>query len=264
MFCCIFVRIKERDLFMKYPEIGRKIIWLDEVSSTNDYANNISKDLDSHGVVVAANFQVQGRGQRGNSWESEREKNLLCSILLWPNFLEVQQQFLLSKVASLAVCDVLKTEITDVAIKWPNDIYVNNSKIGGILIENSFSSPYLDSSIVGLGVNLNQTAFSQDIPNPTSLLLETGKEIEVKKFLNDLCEAFNKRFNTLIESDYDKLSEDYFNSLYRKDNYYKYRAGGEVFKAKIVGVKNSGELILQTEEGTQRVFAFKEVSFVVQ
>ncbi|MFP4556313.1 MAG: biotin--[acetyl-CoA-carboxylase] ligase [Bacteroidales bacterium] len=248
---------------MKYPEIGRKIIWLDEVSSTNDYANAISKDVETHGVVVVANFQDEGRGQRGNSWESEQGKNLLCSILLWPTFLEVQNQFLLSKVASLAVCDVLKSKVANVSIKWPNDIYVNNCKIGGILIENSFSSPYLDSSIVGLGVNLNQKDFLQDLPNPTSLLLETGKEYSVKNFLDDLCAAFDQRFNSLIGGNPEKLSDDYFDILFRKDSYYNYRAEGEVFKAKIVGVKNSGELILETEKGTQRVFAFKEVSFVV-
>lgn len=245
--------------------VGDRIIWLKSVSSTNDYAAQLSRDASSHGLIIMADFQTEGKGQRGNSWESEDGSNLLFSIILKPAFLEVQRQFLLSKVAALAVCDSISQLLEDVSIKWPNDIYINNSKLAGILIENSFSSNYLDSSIIGVGININQKEFSDEIPNPTSLFISQNKDIEINKIdiLSSFCDSFNSRYSMLQEGKEGVISYDYFSRLYRRHDFYEYMSNGERFFAKIFGVKDSGELVLQTDKGELREFAFKEVSFIV-
>ena len=248
---------------MHFPNIGHTVIWLNEVDSTNNYASRFLKERGSHGTVVAAKYQHEGKGQRGNSWESEPNENMLCSIVLWPTFLEVQEQFLLSKVAALAVRDVIADYLDEVTIKWPNDVYVGNSKIGGILIENSFSSTYLDTSIVGVGVNINQMQFPDDLPNPTSIARECGKNFDIKRILDQLCGIMDEKYRKLIADDSEGISLEYLEALYRKDQYYNYKAKGKEFRARIAGVRDSGELVLETENGEKHSFAFKEVAYVL-
>jgi BirA family biotin operon repressor/biotin-[acetyl-CoA-carboxylase] ligase len=190
--------------------------------------------------------------------------NLLFSIVLKPSFLKVQRQFLLSKVAALAVCDALSPLVKEVSIKWPNDICISNSKIAGILIENSFSTSYLDSSVIGIGINVNQKEFTDAIPNPTSLILEIGKEFDIPTLLDSICKAFDLRYQSLEAANDELISAEYFQMLFRKEDYYSYRAQEEVFRARIFGVRDSGELILQTDRGELKEFAFKEVSFVIE
>ena len=244
-------------------EIGNEIIRLDEVTSTNDYASNLLKSEVVHGTVVVTQHQTQGRGQRGNSWESKTGENLLFSIILKPNFLKVQRQFLISKIAALAVCDTISQVIPDVTIKWPNDIYTANDKIAGILIENSFSSEFLDTTIVGIGVNVNQSSFSDDLPNPTSLLLKTDREHYSDVLLANICKAFEARYTNLKLGNIHEINLQYFNRLFRSQGFNHYSSHGENFMARIVGVRDSGEIVLETPEGTQREFAFKEVCFAL-
>ena len=247
---------------MQQNRIGHKIQWFNELDSTNDYASAIAKDSLSHGVVVATHFQKAGRGQRGNQWESALGLNLLFSVILKPHFLEVQKQFLLSKAVALSLCDVIADIVSGVSIKWPNDIYVNDKKVAGILIEHSFSSAMLDTSIVGVGLNVNQAEFAESIPNPTSLMLEQGNEHDIKKLLGIICDALDKRYSQLF---YDEkgISDSYIERLYRFGNFYTFRASDTTFVAKIVGVRNSGELILETSEGKTFEFAFKEIEYVL-
>ncbi len=241
--------------------IGGEVIRLGEVTSTNDYAGKLLKLESVHGTVVVAQHQTQGRGQRGNSWESKPGENLLFSIILKPTFLKVQRQFLISKVAALAVCDTVSQVIPHVTIKWPNDIYTGNDKIAGILIENSFSSEYLDTTIVGIGLNVNQRYFSEDLPNPTSLLNKTGQEFNNDFLLANICKAFEVRYEQLKRGESHAINAEYFNRLFRNQGYSQYTSHGENFMARIFGVRDSGELVLETPEGTQREFAFKEVCF---
>ena len=247
---------------MQQNRIGHKIQWFDELDSTNDYASAIAKDSLSHGVVVATHFQKAGRGQRGNQWESAPGLNLLFSVILKPHFLEVQKQFLLSKAVALSLCDVIADIVSGVSIKWPNDIYVNDKKVAGILIEHSFSSAMLDTSIVGVGLNVNQAKFAESIPNPTSLMLEQGEVLGVKHLLQGICDALDKRYSQLF---YDEkgISDSYIERLYRFGNVYSFKAGDKTFVAKIVGVRNSGELILETSEGKTFAYAFKEIEYVL-
>jgi BirA family biotin operon repressor/biotin-[acetyl-CoA-carboxylase] ligase len=263
VFTLTYFCVKCKLVSMNVKSIGHQIIWLDETSSTNDFASRLAREADSHGKIVATHFQSEGKGQRGSSWESEPDQNLLFSIILHPNFIEVQKQFILSKLASVSVCELLKSFVSGVSIKWPNDIYINNSKVAGILIENSFSSSTLETTIIGIGLNVNQRLFPTDLPNPTSLHVETNQEHNVNDLLAKICEIFNKRYNELMTTVDNNISADYFALLYRKGEYHSYKADDTIFRAKIFGVRDSGELILETDSGSYREFAFKEVSFVI-
>jgi BirA family biotin operon repressor/biotin-[acetyl-CoA-carboxylase] ligase len=236
-------------------------IWLDKVDSTNSYCMQLAEKGELEGQVVAAYFQEQGRGQRGNTWESDVSKNLTFSLLLRPVFMKVEEQFAISKVIALSICDWLKMNEVDARIKWPNDIYVGDKKIAGILIENSFSGSQLDVSVVGIGLNLNQTIFSSDIPNPTSMKLLTGNEFRPEIVLSELMVSIQMRYLQIKFGLSDKIKEDYLNALYHFQILANYSSVNEKFAAKIIDVKPTGELILQTEQGEQRYFGFKEVSF---
>lgn len=242
-----------------------QIEWHKSVSSTNDVCQHYANKGAAEGIVVAADFQEQGRGQRGNVWESQEGRNLTFSVLLRPTFLPVAEQFYLSKAISLAVSDWLIAYVPNkpVKIKWPNDIYIGDSKVCGILIENSFSSQYLESSVVGVGINLNQVSFPDDLPNPTSLLLETGTRIDPHKALAELVNCIDGRYLQLAEGYRENIDNEYFNAIYRKNQLCRYYSNGEEFYAKIIGIQPTGELVLGTAEGAIRIFAFKEVTFII-
>lgn len=238
-------------------------IWLDSVDSTNTYCMNLASKGEPEGVAVAANVQEQGRGQRGNSWESLAGENLTFSLLLRPIFLKVEEQFSLSKVIALSICDWISTKGVSANIKWPNDIYIDNKKVCGILIENGFSGPTLEVSVVGIGLNLNQTEFSKDIPNPTSMALLTGNQFRPEVVLSELIGTIQSRYLQLGSGFKVNVDADYLDKFYRFNEYHYYTSDKGNFKAKIVGIKPTGELILETEMAEQKVFAFKEVTFVI-
>ncbi|MGE0078656.1 MAG: biotin--[acetyl-CoA-carboxylase] ligase [Bacteroidales bacterium] len=246
-------------------ELVLNISWFDRVSSTNDVCMRAASAGREEGTVIAAKYQEFGRGQRGNIWESDSALNLTFSILLRPLFLKVEEQFLISKVVAISVCDWISAYLADkeVAIKWPNDIYIGNNKIAGILIENSFSSSQLNVSVVGIGINLNQKEFSSELPNPTSLILETGKIYDLRQSLEEFLSCFKERYQQVQSNDVSIIDSEYLNKLYRKDIYCTYRASNDEFKAKIVGVRPTGELLLRTDNGQERSFAFKEITFVI-
>ncbi len=249
----------------KGARINFAVEWYDAVSSTNDVCMQAAADGRAEGLVVAAHFQEHGRGQRGNAWESGSGLNLTFSVLLRPTFIRVEEQFLISKVVAVAICDWVAQYVKDksVAIKWPNDIYVDDCKIAGVLIENSFNSSELSVSVVGIGVNVNQVDFSSDVPNPTSLRREVQREFNLQDTLQEFVLCLSNRYSQVSAGVVDAIHADYLGRLYRKNTYCLYRAGGEEFRAVIVGVKPTGELQLLTEQGQQRSFAFKEVAFVI-
>lgn len=250
---------------IKVNMVKFNIHWFSVLTSTNDKCMEMASQGADEGLVIAAEFQSLGRGQRGNKWDSERGMNLTFSILARPTFLAVADQFYLSKVTSVAICDWLSAYLPPelVKIKWPNDIYIGNRKVAGLLIENSFSGRYMEISVVGIGINLNQINFSDEIPNPTSLILETGKEILPENALGELLYCFKSRYESLIANERKKIDTDYLNLIYRKDIFCKYYSEGEEFDAKITDVLATGELILQTPEGEVKKFAFKEVTFII-
>lgn len=238
---------------------------LDETASTNTYLQEL--DADRHlpeGYIVYTETQRAGRGQRGNSWESEPSKNLTFSLLLRPEHIPANQQFLLSQAVSLAMTDVLTRYATGFSIKWPNDIYWKDKKIAGILIENVLSGSIFSRAIIGIGLNLNQEIFVSDAPNPVSLVQITGHTCDITAMLDRFIDAFHSRYLQTFDSDSAQLLRDEYRTiLYRNDGLYPYCSEGKTFYASIAGVEPDGHIILATESGENRRFAFKEVSFLL-
>lgn len=245
--------------------IGKNIIRLDTINSTNSFSRELLK-LDNNipnGTVVVTKEQTSGKGYGKNTWESEAGKNLTFSLILYPDFIPPDEQFNISRAVSLGIYDYLKTMLNDVKIKWPNDIYVQDRKIAGILIENSISGNSIASSIIGVGLNVNQVLFKSDAPNPTSMKLRAAKDFDLHSTLKILLTFIENRFLQLeTDRGYD-INKEYFAALYRKGKFHYYEAEGEKFKAKIIDIEPCGSLVLETSEKQVRKFKFKEISFLI-
>lgn len=241
----------------------RNIIVLEQVDSTNNYAKQLLSEKPDVGTVVLAHYQNKGRGQMGNFWDSEAGKNLLFSTILYPDYLEAGKQFYISKIVSIALAEVLTTFVEDVKIKWPNDIYVGQKKIAGILIENTIKGMQLETSVVGVGLNLNQELFAPVIPNPVSLKILTGKEYDVKEVLSMLLTKLKDYEKWLKDGKQDEIDNIYMSALFRGQNWHLYRDKSDEFEAKISGIGSYGQLQLKVRSGEIREYMFKEVEFVV-
>ncbi len=237
------------------------IIHIEETGSTNDA---IRERKPTHGMVVAAEWQQAGRGQKGNSWESERGENLLFSIYVTPKFLPCQQQFFLSQAAALAVTDALAEEGIEAKIKWPNDIYAGDRKIAGMLIENSvgMNGSLLDS-IIGIGLNVNQTKFISNAPNPVSMKQLTGKTFDREEVLNHILKAFEKRYDALEAGRWEAGREDYLERLYRWKEQHPFRDAQGVFTGEIIQVEADGTLWVKRENGQVGKYLFKQIEFIL-
>ncbi len=244
--------------------IGKHTIELDRVESTNSYAKNLLNDARPvEGTLVWAHEQTAGRGQMGNTWQSEGQKNLTASFILYPDFLSPDKQFFLNMAVSLAVKDCCEEFLPEeVKIKWPNDIYCGDKKAGGILIENTLTGPKLYSSVIGIGLNVNQTEFSAEVPNPTSLKLLTGKDYPVQQVLERLCVYLEKYYLQLRQLHLNFLDRAYTDALYRYQQTHEFKKGEQVFKGEINGVGKDGKLIIHSQ-GKELRFAFKEVEYLL-
>lgn len=249
---------------MSKRTIGKRMISLLSVNSTNAYARSLlSEEAPEEGTVIIAGDQKKGRGQGENTWHSKRGKNLLFSIILYPEFIRANNQFLLSKAISLGIHDYLRDYVSDVSIKWPNDIYVDDRKIAGILIENDLVGSSLKSSIVGIGINMNQVKFPDDIPNPVSLTQMIEKQLVLKDELKKLADYLDKRYQMLSRGKVDKVHRDYHEKQFRLNEMSWYRNDKGKFLAKIIGVSDYGQLILENQSGKTLEFNFKEVEFIL-
>jgi BirA family biotin operon repressor/biotin-[acetyl-CoA-carboxylase] ligase len=243
--------------------IGKTIIKLETVNSTNLYLNDLCKTWNlEEGTLVVAEEQISGRGQLNNKWESKHGENLLMSFILYPHFLGAENQFMLSKIAALGVFEFLNGYLENVKIKWPNDIYVGDKKIAGILIENSLRGNTISNSIIGIGLNINQILFSKEIPNPTSMKLETKQTFDLEKLLTELCEKFSVNYNELKSGKDKAINNQYIANLYKHNVLSRYRDKDGAFTAKIIGIDESGRLCLQDSNNQSRKYAFKEVEFI--
>lgn len=239
------------------------IVWQEEISSTNEYASQyLKKHKNCDKIVIGAYSQYSGRGQRDNKWESQDYKNLTISILFKPSFVEAMSQFRISEIISLGVFDYLSVRTKDVKIKWPNDIYINDKKIAGILIEHLIMGPSIASSICGLGLNINQEIFKSDAPNPVSLKQITGEEYDIDNVLEDLLACIDRRYKMLEEGGAILLRRDYHSALYRRNEYHMFKNESKTFEAKIVGVNEIGQLVLEDKTGESTFYNFKEVAFM--
>jgi BirA family biotin operon repressor/biotin-[acetyl-CoA-carboxylase] ligase len=239
--------------------IGQKLISVPECHSTNSLASELSdKSNLAEGTVVITPNQTAGRGQRGNSWEATAGLNLTFSILLKPTFLSVKDQFQLTLVTSLAVTDYLKSiSLNGIKIKWPNDILIQQKKVGGILIENSLQGAAIQKSIVGIGLNINQQTFS--IATATSLSRESQKAFDLNESLNTLLGCFEQRYLQLRAGKSPELKQEYLDYLFGLNERRAFTASGLPFEGVIQGVNDNGELIVQI--GSQsKTFSLKEIS----
>ena len=227
-------------------------IGLEEAKSTNTYLLEHASSLPDRTVVYTWR-QTAGRGQKGNSWESEPGMNLAFSLLLKQPPVEVRKQFCISEAVSVAICDFLSQFTGDFKVKWPNDIYWRDRKLCGILIENRLSGEFVRDSIIGVGLNVNQTQFLSDAPNPVSLCQITGHEHDREALLHNVAERF-----TL-----DVDAEEYRALLYRRHGFHAYRDADSDFEAELITVEDDGHLLLRDRNDRQRRYAFKEVQFTI-
>ncbi|MBK7870858.1 MAG: biotin--[acetyl-CoA-carboxylase] ligase [Saprospiraceae bacterium] len=245
--------------------IGKVLLDFPELESTNLYALELlTKSKPIEGTVISTFQQTQGRGQIGSSWESEPHKNLSLSVILHPVFLPLHESFALNLAISLAVRDFIAKNVEKTTkVKWPNDIYVGNRKICGILIQNSIGNGLLQSSVVGIGVNVNQTSFSTNAPNATSLTLETARTFPLYDLIDDLCLFVEQRYLNLKKTtSFESLRQEYLQHLYRYGEESSFRrADGSVFQGSINDIMPSGKLLINSAFG-EETFSIKEISFL--
>lgn len=234
----------------------------DTLTSTNDEACN---PLYKQGDIIVAEAQTAGRGQRGHSWESGKGLNLTLSAVLEPTFLPPTEQFLLSEVIALAVVDTLATYSIRARIKWTNDIYIGDNKIAGILIEHKLQGNAIGRTIAGIGLNINQRLFSEELPNPTSMAIERDTEFDRDEVLARLSECIAARYSQLQNGQSDTLQSDYHTLLYRLGEKHLYALpDGSRLPGIIRGVEPTGALKIETEDGSVRAFLFKEIEFLLK
>lgn len=241
------------------------IIRLPETKSTNSYAIEVlSKDRPEEGCVIITDHQTAGKGTDTNTWESERGKNLTFSIILYPK-LAADQQFILNKAISLGIYDFLVSILPDykVAIKWPNDLYIEDKKVCGILIQNSVMSNKLEYMVVGIGLNVNQEYFTSKVPNPVSLKIMTGVEYNLNEILQQLLHSVFQRYNRIKPETIRKIENDYQRALYRLEEWHEYIVNGNRAYSKITATNAYGQLILEKENGETIVCDLKEVKFII-
>lgn len=242
--------------------VGQQLYYLPVCESTNSEAQQLLiKNKATEGCTVLTSEQTNGRGQRGNTWEAEPGKNITLSVILSPVFLPVRQQFYLNMAVSLAVLDLLHAYgATDAQVKWPNDLYVKDKKLGGILIENTINSYSLQHSIVGIGLNINQLGFGVD--TATSLAALTGASINLEEVTCRLLELLEKRYIELRSVRHAKLKYEYLQALYRYQEMHQFIVDGKRTQGCIVGVDEEGRLGVELD-GELRFFGFKEIAFVI-
>jgi BirA family biotin operon repressor/biotin-[acetyl-CoA-carboxylase] ligase len=237
-----------------------QLIHLPQTESTNQLMRLLSDDGSlPNQSVVWADYQTKGRGQAGNSWESERGKNLLCSILYYPDCLPANRTFAILQMAALSVKNTLDIYVPDISVKWPNDIYWKDYKIGGILIENDLTGNLITRSIIGIGINVNQCEFRSGAPNPVSLSMITGQTYDRKKILIQLCAEFELLVQKLNDGDMGGIHPRYCDMLYRRDGFFAYQDADGCFEARIHAIEPSGRMVLERKNGQLSTYNFKDV-----
>ena len=244
--------------------IGSAIRQYEKVSSTNDLALvMLRNEKPAEGTVITAAFQEGGRGQKGNTWDSEPGKNLLMSVILYPVMIRPEEQFIISQMVSLAVYDLVRSETEEVKIKWPNDIYVRNDKIAGILIEHSIMGNAISSTVAGIGLNVNQAEFRSILVNPVSLAQVTGRKHDLSIVTGELIRLLDMRYAMVINGRTDELAEDYHTCLYRRGEWHLYSDRNGEFRGMTERVGPGGMLIVRREKGPVKGYAFKEIDYIL-
>lgn len=246
------------------PFEGEKIIYYATCASTNTVAMNlVSNSQIPEGTVVITDCQLQGRGQRGNTWVSEPYQNLTFSLVLYPSWLEVPNSFYLNMVTALGIYQALATSITQgLSIKWPNDIYFQNQKVGGILIENVVNKSKLRASVVGIGLNVNQTNFN-NFPHATSLSLICGYKFNLSSLLLQLTHHVQRQYDRLHQEGAHGLQKDYLQYLYGLHEIKTFRDQEGTFQGIIQGIDEQGRLVIDRAHQERRHYNNQEIALVL-
>jgi BirA family biotin operon repressor/biotin-[acetyl-CoA-carboxylase] ligase len=243
-------------------------IRLEQVDSTNMFVEeliNSNNDLQEH-LVVNTKFQTQGQGQVGNSWYSSKSKNLLFSYLLAPQFLKPSDQFRLNIIISLAIVDFLQKYCKQkerIRIKWPNDIYIDDKKIAGVLIRLFIQNQKIKYAIIGVGININESSFPGNIPNPTSLSLETREDYDPDELLSNVTMLIYKHYEQLKKITWEQLESSYLKLLYQYDMCARYRYKGELISARIIGLTEYGQLRLLLPDSKTITCDMQTIKYVI-
>ena len=233
------------------------------IASTNEEMQRlIGMEAMEEGTVIRADYQTAGKGHQGNTWSSERGKNLLFSILLKPKSLPPGTVFHLSGIVSLSLVDILDQRNIRTWIKWPNDILAGSKKICGILIENSITGYRISDSVIGIGLNVNQEKFNEGIPSPTSMFLEKRCQFDMNLLLEDFRSALEAWYRELLSGNTGMIMDAYHSRLYLKGTRARYSDGKSVFMGRIVGVLPGGELEMELDGGEIRRFGFKQIEYL--
>jgi BirA family biotin operon repressor/biotin-[acetyl-CoA-carboxylase] ligase len=244
--------------------VGQNLLTLKEVDSTNNFLKNLltnSKPV-PEGTVIMAESQYAGRGQQNNKWHAEPGKNLTFSLLLQPHFLDIAYQFDLNRAISMGVYDTLRTLRGDeLKIKWPNDIYYGDKKLGGMLIENLLQGSRIKHAIIGIGININQDNFPDDAVNATSVKQILQKENNLTGILADICNNIEAWYLKLKAGKTDDVRNTYLLRLYWYNEEKRFKAAGQEFTGIITGVKDNGLLVLKHDD-TETTYNLKEIEFL--
>lgn len=239
-----------------------KVYHFEEVTSTNDLAR---EEQFAHGDLLWAERQTAGRGQRGHTWLSVAGENLTFTLVVEPQFLPARDQFFLSACSALALCDCFTHFGIESRIKWTNDIYVEDRKLVGILIEHFYAGANLRKTLIGIGINVNQTEFDPSLPNPTSMLLEGEKRYDREEVLRTFYACFMARYRQVEQGDAEAVLGEYHRLIYRLGEEQLFRLpNGEELTATIEGIESDGALRLLHAWGKRHSYHFKEIEFVIK
>jgi BirA family biotin operon repressor/biotin-[acetyl-CoA-carboxylase] ligase len=241
----------------RYLTGGFEVLEFEELASTNTVAEGMEELKDRK--VVLTWCQTAGRGQATNRWESEPHKNISMTVILEPENLPAGDQFAISMVVALGCRDFVSRYVEGVSVKWPNDIYVGDYKIAGILIEHRIAGANVQRSLCGIGLNVNQAEFISDAPNPISLFQLIRRELPLRQALEELLSCIGKRYEQLEELG--QLREEFIKRMYRTHGIYDWEDGEGRFRGESVGLDEYGQLVLRDTEGRERIYAFKEVKY---
>ena len=242
--------------------IGKNCFKLDEISSTNDWLmSRISNQKFHEGTVVVTSVQTDGKGQRGSIWYSQPHKSLTFSVLLKPSFLLPTNAFDLSICVALALSDSLNKLRSEFKIKWPNDIYFEDKKIAGVLIENQMNQSVYQNAVVGIGLNVNQLHFD-DLSDAISLKQIIGIEFPVEKVMEHICESLEAYYLMLRSGNFKDLKKAYLSNLYGLNQLQSFMVDNKKLNGKIINVLRSGFLQIELIDGEIRDYDIKEIKFL--
>ncbi len=236
------------------------IIWLEKTDSTNKFVKTlINNNAIKNGTIIAAKEQTNGKGQQNNIWQTEPNHNLTFSLYLEFNIKAIHQ-FYISKIIALSIHEFISKKVNNVTIKWPNDIYIDNKKVAGILIENTIQGENITKSIIGVGININQINFDKSIPNPISLKSITKKTYNLKNVLIEISHLINSKL--MLINNFNTIDNLYNKLLYKLNTESSFTYNNNIFIGKILGTEQDGRIKIKTQNLIKR-FGFHEIKYIL-